>query len=72
MTIPRHNIVLCIEPVTFAWLTSSQIGNLLMNRFSIDEDANFEILKIINFEHTFSTAKRGKAKEIREGQDLII
>ena len=72
MTIPRHNIVLCIEPSNFAFQTPSKIGNLVMNRFSIDEDANFEILKIINFEHTFSTSKRGKAKEIREGLVLII
>ena len=42
----KQKIVLFIEPAEFAWTTSSKIGNLFMNRFAIDEDANHEILKI--------------------------
>ena len=41
-----QKIVLFIQPSKDAWRTPLEIGNLFMNRFAVDEDAAFEILKI--------------------------
>ena len=41
-----HKIVLFIEPNDDAFSTPFKIGHLYMNRFSIEEEANFEIVKI--------------------------
>ena len=38
-----------IEPTDCTFSTPSKIGNLLMNRLVVDEDASFEILKILEF-----------------------
>ena len=48
-----QKIVLFIDPAQSPWTTPSKIGNLLMNRFTIDEDANSETLKTCHLEHTF-------------------
>ena len=48
-----QKIVLFIDPAQSEWSTPSKIGNLLMNRFTIDEDANFETVKIFNLENHF-------------------
>ena len=45
-----QKIVLFIEPNYNAFSTPLTIGNLLMNRFAIDEDAGSEILKIFELE----------------------
>ena len=52
MSKSNQKIVLFIEPAEEAWRTPSKIGNLFMNRFAIDEDANHEILKIYHLENT--------------------
>ena len=57
----NQKIVLFIEPSAKAWITSSKIGNLFMNRFAIDEDAKNEILKIYQLEYKID----------EEGLDLI-
>ena len=41
-----QKIVVFIEEADEPSVTPLKIGNLFMNRFSIDEDAGFEILKI--------------------------
>ena len=41
-----QKIVLFIEPTEDAFDTSFKSGHLFMNRFSIGEEANFEIVKI--------------------------
>ena len=41
-----QKIVLFIEPNEDACMTPFKIGHLFMNRFSIGEEANFEIVKI--------------------------
>ena len=41
-----QKIVLFIEPSDDAWRTPFKAGHLFMNRFSIGEEANFEIVKI--------------------------
>ena len=45
----KQRIVLLVEPDA-GWLTPSKIGKLFMNRFAIDEDASFEILKIVEID----------------------
>ena len=41
-----QKIVLFIEPSDDAFFTPFKIGHLFMNRFSIEEEASFEIVKI--------------------------
>ena len=41
-----QKIVVFIEPIDELFFTPLKIGNLFMNRFAVDEDAAFEILKI--------------------------
>ena len=41
-----QKIVLFIEPNDKAFVTPFKIGHLFMNRFTIDEEAKFEIVKI--------------------------
>ena len=43
-----QKIVVFIDETDDPSLTPMKIGNLFMNRFSIDEDAGFETLKILN------------------------
>ena len=50
-----YKIVLFIEPSDDAFNMSFKIGYLFMNRFAIDEEATFEILKI--FELAKSSSK---------------
>ena len=47
-----HKIVLFIEPNDDAFFTPSKIGHLFANRFAIDEDVGFEIVKILELEKT--------------------
>ena len=44
-----QKIVLFIEPTEDAFVTPFTAGHLFMNRFSIGEEANFEIVKIFEF-----------------------
>ena len=65
-----QKIVLFIEPAVKAWRRPSQIGNLFMNRFAIDEDAKHEILKIYHLENNLREFSRGMLSS-EEGLDLI-
>ena len=40
-----QKIILFIEPNEAAFMTPAKIGDMFMNRFSIDENASCEILK---------------------------
>ena len=44
-----QKIVLFMELATYEFEKPVKIGNLFMNRFAIEEDASFEILKIFEF-----------------------
>ena len=52
MSKSSQKIVLFIEPNDDAFLTPSKIGHLFMNRFAIDEDPGFEIVKVLELEKT--------------------
>ena len=47
-----QKVVLFIEPNDDAWCTPSKMGDLFMNRFAIDEDASFEIVKVFELGRT--------------------
>ena len=74
-----HKIVLFIEPSVEAFETPSKIGHIFMNRFTIEEDASFEIAKVLElgkiplksidpshpeYEHLGTTLKRKGMKFI--------
>ena len=65
----NQKIVLFIEPAD-SCEKPSEIGNLFMNRFAIDEDAKNEILKIYQLEYIFHGLLRGDLK-LEKGLDLI-
>ena len=72
MSKSNHKIVLFIdvtEPAVTIWSPSSKIGNLFINRFAIDEDANHEILKIYHLENNFYHFRWRLSSS--EGLDLI-
>ena len=66
----NQKIVLFIEPYVSAWSAHSKIGNLFMNRFAIDENANHEILKIYHLENIFLQSFLPSKRSV-EGLDLI-
>ena len=43
MTKVRQNLVVLMEPSEEAWVTSLKVGNMILNRFCIDEDTAFEL-----------------------------
>ena len=45
-----QKIVLFIEPSDDAFITPFKIGHLFMNRFTIEEGANYEIVKLYELE----------------------
>ena len=48
-----HQVVLFIEPEEYSFVKNNEVGNLFMNRFAIEEDAKFEILKIFQLNESF-------------------
>ena len=74
-----QKIVLFIEPNDDAFITPSKIGHLFMNRFAIDEDPGFEIVKILELEKTSWAMSYSKHPEYKnfenerkqKGIDLI-
>ena len=79
-----QNLVVLIDPSIFAFDVSSKAGNMLLNRFCIDEDAAFELSEVkyfkkggpnkvlrINTPDTRSN-KRKKGKDYSFIQSFII
>ena len=78
-----QKIILFIEPNDDAWQTPVKIGNLIMNRSVVEEDAASEVLKIFELEKTsyelshprykynslFGFTAKGVRKQ--KGKDLI-
>ena len=67
-----QQIVLFIEPTAVAFETPSKIGNLLMNRFAIDEDAASEVLNIFELGKIFDVFEMTEVPRKQKGMDLII
>ena len=76
----KQGIILFVEPCDEPCGRPLKVGNSLMNRFAVDEDAAFEILKIFELEKTSekmsypynSEYLNFKAKRNQKGLDLII
>ena len=47
-----QKIILFVEPIDDAFLTPLKIGYTYMNRFAIDDNASFEILKVLELGKT--------------------
>ena len=47
-----HNVILFAEAFKETWCTPLKIGDLLFNRFGVDEDAAFEMLGVYQLEKT--------------------
>ena len=48
-----HKIILFVEPSDEDFVLPIEIGDLFMNRFAIEEDGMFEILKILELGETW-------------------
>ena len=74
-----QKIILFIEPNNDAWQTPLKIGNLIMNRSVVEEDAASEVLKIYELEKTsvkmsnpdLPFDKNFVAERKQKGMDLI-
>ena len=71
MTKIMQNIVLFIEIADEPSVTPSKIGHLFMNRFSIDEDAGFEFLKIFYPELNLENFDSRCTKEGMDHENLL-
>ena len=47
-----QKIIVFVEPSDDAWFTPAKIGDIIMNRFAIDENASCEILKTFELSKT--------------------
>ena len=60
-----QKIVLFIEPNDDAFITPSKIGHLFMNRFAIDEEPGFEIVKVLELVKTSMAMSRPQHHEYK-------
>lgn len=66
-----QKIVLFVKQTQKAYHTPLEIGNLFLNRFSINEDDKSEVLKIFQIENKYDGLDRGFSTR-KEGLDFII
>ena len=64
-----QNLVVLIEPSDIAWETSLKGGNMILNRFCIDEDAAFE-LSGVTYLKKFLKNVPNKVKFIRKSHEV--
>ena len=62
------NLVVFLEPSETAWNTSLKGGNMILNRFCIDEDAGFELSGVSYLEKTSIKMHKNYAVAEREEQ----
>ena len=60
-----QKIVLFIEPNDDAFATPFKIGHLFMNRFAIDEEAEFEVVKVLELEKSSMAMSYWKHAEFK-------
>ena len=66
-----QKIVLFIKQAQKAYHTPTEIGNLFLNRFSINEDDESEVLKIYQLQNTYEGLNKGFSTR-KEGLDIIF
>ena len=69
-----QNLVVFMEPSENAYSTPLKGGNMILNRFCIDEDAAFELSGVISLTKTSEEIERGvslnlKLKRIQKGKE---
>ena len=64
MKMPKvmQNIVILLQPPTEKWDVSLKGGNMILNRFCIDEDAAFELSGVHYLEKWSGTYSENKGK----------
>ena len=65
----RQKIVVFIEPAEYLYETPYKIGNLITNRFTINEELNNDIVKIVHVAHRFYELRKLDKKH---GMDLCL
>ena len=58
-----QNLVVLMEPSEEAWDTSLKGGNMILNRFCIDEDAAFELSGVHYLEKSSNDIIKKKTRE---------
>ena len=56
-----QNLVVLKEPSEDTWNTTLKAGNMILNRFCIDEDAAFELSGVNYLKKSSDDIKRGKS-----------
>ena len=79
-----QNLIVLMEPSEDAWITPLKTGNMILNRFCIDEDAAFELSGVnylkkshraMESEHEFEAERKVKGKDYsfpRSQTDIIL
>ena len=57
-----HNLVVLMEPSESAWQTPLKGGNMILNRFCIDEDAAIELSGVNHLIQKWSSYSNDKEK----------
>ena len=63
MSKKMQNLVVFMEPFERAWLTPLKGGNMILNRFCIDEDAAFELSGVYSFKKWFEDIEEDSDSE---------
>ena len=61
-----QNLVVMMEPSKDAWRTPLKGGNMILNRFCIDEDASFELSGVIYIKPSAYRRQKIDVKKLRE------
>ena len=69
-----QNLVVFMEPNEIAWKTSLKAGNMILNRFCIDEDAAFELSGVNSLKKRSDDVEYGESpkfilKRIQKGKE---
>ena len=67
-----QNLVVLMQPSDDAYDVSSKTGNMILNRFCIDEDAAFELLEVSYLKKTPRFISKEKGKDYSFIQSFII
>ena len=70
MAARNHNIIILMEPNEFPWKNPMKIGYSFMNRFTIDENSGFELLKVLELRQV--TERLNKPMALVEKKEYLI
>ena len=67
-----QKIILLIEPSNYPCEEPVKLGNLFMNRFSIDEEDSSEVLNIFELDENLDIYASSEEEQEQKGMDPII